>query len=692
LRTYEHEPLAGLTLSSELLQEMLAEARWQSGAGRPTASRPAESDRAPEVARLVVDTRRQPPLVERERELGLVMARLAAAGTGSAGVVVVSGEPGVGKTRLLNEVADRASKNGWQVLVGSAFDSEGMPPYLPFLEPLDHYIRVGPVDALLPRLGEVAGDLALVLPLIARKLPDLPARTLLDPESARYRLFDSLSTFIAAIANASQAGALLCLDDLHWADDATLQLLEHVCRRLPDTRLLILASYRSSDVNPSHPLARTLEHLIRLQVSERIDLGRLGHDGVRLMLAGLGQPDPPPALVAAVYDETDGNPFFVQEVFEYLAEEGRLFDSDGRWRDDFDVGPTEVPASVRLVIGRRLDRLSAECRALLAVAAVLGRTLKYEVPRQCSELPEDALVARLEEAEAARLLMSDEHSHLTFGHELIRQSLLSRLTALRRQRLHLRAAEALEQVYADAVDAHLVEIADHYRLAGVAADPTKVIDYATRAGDRALSVHAYAESAQQWQWALARLGEQRDTRLERGRLALRLGTLLNDTRHAPRDAVRVLDESVTCFEQAGEPLWAASARIELAWALMEPATRDLPRALSELVSAEGVLRGEPDGPALVDLYARLAAVGLFLMLPIQESMSANARAVAMAERLGDKLRVVRNGAWHASRLALVGQITPALDLLEDHWQQAHRLNDRIPGHVGGPCDPASGAE
>src|SRR5205807_545088 len=159
-----------------------------------------------------------------------------------------------------------------------------------------------------------------------------------------------------------------------------------------------------------------------------------------------------------------GNPFFVHEVFDYLAEEGRLLDAAGAWRSDLRVSPTDVPDSVLLVIGRRLERLSAECRSLLGLAAVLGRTLDYGLLRACSDLSDETLIALLEEAEAARLLMSDDDGALTFGHELIRQTLLAGLTALRRQRLHLRAAEAIEQVYADTIDAYFVELANHCRL------------------------------------------------------------------------------------------------------------------------------------------------------------------------------------------------------------------------------------
>jgi DNA-binding NarL/FixJ family response regulator len=461
---------------------------------------------------------RQPSLVGRERELALLAERLTAAGRGELGIVMLSGEPGVGKTRLLTELADHAAATGWQVLVGQAFDSEGMPPYLPFLEALHEHVRACPADDLRRQLGDGAPDVALVLPDVGRRLPDLPTSRQLEPESDRYRLFDSLSRFIGAIARGSHSGLLLCLDDLQWADDSTLLLLEHLCRRLTNAPLLILATYRDTDLDVGRPLARTLEHLNRQRLSRRIDIKRLDVEGVRSMLAGLGRPEPPPSLVDAVYGETEGNPFFVREVFEYLAEEGRLFDAAGLWRPDLQVGATEVPQGVRLVIGRRLERLSAACRGVLALAAVLGRTLDYEVLRAIAEMSEDALLAVLEEAEAAQLLVSDDRGSLTFGHELIRQTLLSGLTALRRQRLHLRAAEAIERLHGSAIESHLADIAGHYRLAGASADPVKLIEYSTRAGERALDVRAYAESTRLLGEAIAALEVRSEQPENRGAL------------------------------------------------------------------------------------------------------------------------------------------------------------------------------
>jgi DNA-binding CsgD family transcriptional regulator/tetratricopeptide (TPR) repeat protein len=434
------------------------------------------------------------PFVGRERELARLTECLAAARCGDFAIVLLSGEPGVGKTRLLTELGTHAAASGWQVLVGQALESQGMPPYLPFLEALREHVRACPVDDLKAQLGDGAPEIARVLPDVSRRLPDLPSGRNRDPESDRYRLFDALSEFVFAIAAHDNRGLLLCLDDLQWADDSTLLLLEHMCRRLAKGQLLIVASFRDTDLDVSAPLARTLDHLDRQPIAHRLDLAPLDLEGVRSMLAELGRPHPPAALVDAVYSETEGNPFFVHQVFDWFADEGRLFDASGAWRSKLEVGPADVPRSIRFVIGRRLARLGPECRRALATAAVLGRIFDFDLLRTMLDIADEALLDVLEEAEVAHIVVSDERGRLAFGHELTRQTLLATMTALRRQRLHLHAAEAMNVSYAGAIDARLAEIADHYRQAGAAADPAELFDYAVRAGEQALEVRAFEES------------------------------------------------------------------------------------------------------------------------------------------------------------------------------------------------------
>ena len=371
-----------------------------------------------------------------------------------------------------------------------------------------------------------------------------------DRQSDRYRLFESVSAFLTAISRSSKSGLLLCLDDLQWADDSTLLLIEHVVRRVTETPFLIVATYRDTDLEAGRPFARTLEQLTRQGLSRRLDLKRLDAEDIGAMLAVLGRPEPPSALVEAIRHETEGNPFFVQEVFAYLRDEGRLFDAEGAWLRDVAIGDSDVPQSVRLVIGRRLERLSEECRRMLAPAAVLGRNFRYELLQAVSGLAEDDLLEAVEEAERAHLLTSEAGGLVSFAHELIRQTVLASLSALRRPRLHLSAALAIEELCASELERHATDLADHFMHAGTdAATLIKALKYAELAAEGAASIYAYKEAV--------RLFER----------AIEVQEVLD-----PSDKVKRCDlllASAEALLPAGEPLRAIREVCETAYLLAE---------------------------------------------------------------------------------------------------------------------------
>jgi predicted ATPase len=444
--------------------------------------------------------------IGRERELAVFRRAREAAPGEQRRVLIISGEPGVGKTRLLTEAAAEATAAGWRVLLGHAYDSEGMPAYLPFLEALRDHVRTCDIELLRSQLGPGAAEVALLMPELRQRLPDLPSAAV-DASGDRYRLFEAMGDFLAGIAAAAQSGLLICLDDLHWADEPSLLLLEHVVRRPPTVPMLFIVTYRDTDLDVTRPLSRTLEELTRLRSVQRVDLERLPKAEVARMLSMLARPNPPAPLVDAIYRESEGNPFFVQELVEYLAEDGRLFDAAGAWRDDLELGETEVPQGVRLTVGRRLERLSESCRRTLATAAALGRAIDYDILQAMTEVEDDALMEALDEAHRAQVLTAGASGRLTFAHELIRQTLLTSLSPLRLQRLHLRTVDALEQSRPRDVEANIGEMAGHLRLAGAAADPEKAFAYTLRAAAAAERVFAWEEAILCYRWCLDALGD-----------------------------------------------------------------------------------------------------------------------------------------------------------------------------------------
>ena len=446
------------------------------------------------------------PYVGRDAERSELVRLLDGALRGHGELVMIGGEPGVGKTRLTEEIGAEAKRRGMRVRVGRCYEMEGAPPYVPFVEIMEQIMAAAPSPAAFRELlGEDAPEVAKLLPHLRRVYSDIPPALELPAEQERRYLFNSLRDFLGRAASARPA--FVVFDDLHWADEPTLLLLEHLAEQLPEMPVLVVGTYRDTEVTPGHPLARTFEALTRRSLVGRISLRRLAQDGVAGMLLALSGQEPPKSLVDAVHAETEGNPFFVEEVFKHLVEEGRLLGPDGRFRPEVAIGELDVPESLRLVLGRRLEHLGEDGRRALAAAAVVGRVFTYELLEALGELQPDALLDALDEAERARLVapLSDapDEDRLLFSHELIRQTLLAGLSQPRRRRLHLLVAETLERLHATTLDDEASEIAHHLTRAGPAADRRKLLTYLTLAGRRAMRTAGYEDALHHFEQALS---------------------------------------------------------------------------------------------------------------------------------------------------------------------------------------------
>ncbi|MDO8615142.1 MAG: AAA family ATPase [Dehalococcoidia bacterium] len=443
------------------------------------------------------------PFVGRETERAELRRLLEQAIGGRGALAMIGGEPGVGKTRLSEELMAEAGQRGLTTLIGHCYEMEGTPPYIPFVEMLEATARTATPEAFRAALGDAAAEVARIMPELRRLFPDIPAPLELPPEQERRYLFNSLREFLERAGRVNPL--LLVLDDLHWGDDSTLLLLEHIAQQLGQMPVLIIGTYRDVELDVGRPLARTLETLLRQRLAHRIALKRLPQAGVEAMLRALSGQEPPTPLVGVIYSETEGNPFFVEEVFQHLAEEGKFFDDQGRWRSDLQVSELDVPEGVRLVISRRLQRVSEECRRVLTSAAVIGRGFSFELLEALADAEPDALLDTIDEAERAQLITATSEgreARFTFAHELIRQTLISGLSLPRRQRLHLRVAEAIERVYAADLEPHAADLAHHLYRAGAASDPEKTVRYLTLAGERALAAGAFEEALRHYENAI----------------------------------------------------------------------------------------------------------------------------------------------------------------------------------------------
>jgi DNA-binding SARP family transcriptional activator len=441
-------------------------------------------------------------LIGRERELAELVVGLDDAFAGRGSLFLLVGEPGIGKSRLADELINLARARAARVVIGRCWEAGGAPAYWPWVQSLRACIKDTEHGALRLQLGAGASDLAQLLPELRELLPDVAEPPMLEPEGARFRLFEAVSSFLT---HAAQARPLvLVLDDLHAADEPSLLLLRFLGRQLGESKLLVVGALRDIDPIPSHPLTAALTELAREPTTRRLALPGLDEQQVAQFIELIAGEPATGELAASIHGETEGNPLFVGEIVRLLAAEGGI---------GADAPRVAIPQSVRDVIARRLRHLSPECNRVLVLASVFGREFGLDELARLSDLSEDELLDTLDEAMGARVVADVPGSpgRLRFAHVLIRETLYEGLTTARRVRVHRSAVLALESLYGDEPGPHLAELT-HQSIA--ASDFEKGVRYARRAGDRALSLLAYEEAARLYETAVEALdisdpGDQR---------------------------------------------------------------------------------------------------------------------------------------------------------------------------------------
>jgi tetratricopeptide (TPR) repeat protein len=436
--------------------------------------------------------------VGREPELRQLQSAFDGAVSGQGSLVMVGGEPGIGKTALTTEqLATYTGLRGGKTLVGHCYEEGSLSlPYLAFVEALRSYAQSRDVSELRKELGTGASDVARIVSEVRERLRIQP-KAKGSPEEEKYRLLQAVTEFLG---NAAVAQPLLVvLEDLHNADKGTLEMLGHVTRNLTGKRVLLVGTYRDVEVDRTHPLSATLAELKRLPNYQRVLLRGLNADEVRRMLASITGQDVPWGLAEAVHRQTEGNPLFVQEVVRYLSEEGTIVREGGRWQAKGDT-PVEmrIPDGLRDVIGKRLSSLSESCNKVLSVAAVIGRDFRVEVLQKVTGVSDDELFKALEEAK--KVAVVEERTGVgaavsyRFAHAFFRQTLYEEIIAPRRIRLHQQVARALEEVYKTRLEEHAAELAEHFSHSSDSADLKKSVSYGEMAAKRSTDVYAYGEA------------------------------------------------------------------------------------------------------------------------------------------------------------------------------------------------------
>ncbi|MBA2682529.1 MAG: AAA family ATPase [Ktedonobacteraceae bacterium] len=613
-------------------------------------------------------THQEPRLSGRQQELALLWNQFEESAAGQLRVVLVAGEPGIGKTRLLDEMAGRVEQSGALILRGGASQAEGMPPYLPFLEALGQYIRGAAQQVLREQTGAFASVLSTLLPELPLRLETMPESYPLPPEQARLRLYEAIGAFLVALT-ASQP-LLLVLDDLQWADPATLDLLSHVARHQPRARLLVLGAYREGEVIQHSAFERMLVELTRIRQLSTFKLGPL-IAGELVELAG--------RMLGASLDSAAGellvaqsecNPFLAEELLQDWLETGTLTLVNSCYCLVSSVHfHSSLPSSIVNAVGQRLGRLSLECADLLRTAAIIGRTFDGALLAQVVSQEAEAVEERLQEAVVARLIRSDQPGTFMFSHDTIRACLYAEVGSVRRTRLHTLIGHILQQKleYTKATlgTRLLASLAFHFARSG---ERELGALYSRQAGASALRSFASEEALAYYRTARSLLDES----------ASQYGPCLLDLGEAAQIA-GVFQEAIEAFASAlqwwrtgGNSEEEGRAALGLGRAYWR--REEIVLARTALQQAVVLLSEKPS----VQLVQALIELGSLQVLSLHEFVEARDfldQALALARQYGDGHLEAAASRALGSLVLRRGDAEGAICLLEQALVKAEEIDD-----------------
>jgi class 3 adenylate cyclase len=602
-----------------------------------------------------------PTLVGREEQLFALEDALLAAHRGESRFVALGGEAGMGKTRLARELATRARRLDWQVLWGACSEAELPLPYLPLVEALGNYLSGEDVERLTAQLGAARLELAQLFPQLGGNEP--PA-SLGDPAQAKLRLFEAVVALLAIPAR--EHGLLLVVEDVHWADSATRELLDHLARRLTGMRALVLVTYRSDELDRRHPLAPLLQTWRRSSVAETVALEPLGRAEIAEMIATILDAETiPPEFRDLMQRRTEGNPFVLEEMLKEAIDRGDVVRTGHGWKPRR-LEELRIPETVRDTILLRFGRLDPADVEILQAAAVLGRTFDYATLVAVAGVPDATVHEALAVGVAQQLLEELDAARATYRwrHALTQEAVHDEIVLPRRQQIHSRAADVLI-----AARAETHEVARH--LLG-AARFEEAVPKCIEAAEHAEASFAFAEALELLDHALPHVRDP----LARARLLAHMGRVLwMDGKTAA--AEEVLVEGVAGLEDAGEELEAARSRLVLGRCRWEQSRPDL--SYEETEHARRVLAKHGPSADLALAYIRLSGLYKF-EFDNEHSLEMAEKAVEVARAAGAEFERLWARSWVAFALIDTGRTVEAMTTLDETFQEAQRAGYSFIAH------------
>src|ERR1700730_2781464 len=588
-----------------------------------------------------------PTLIGRESELStLEDARLSAV-RGDGGVVIVGGEAGMGKTRLVNELTTRAFRLQCAVMAGACSEAELSLPYLPFLEAIGNRLTTGDIGELRERLGSASDELAQLFPQLGRA--PSPGG---EPMQAKLRLFEAILLFLRDAAR--DRALLLVLEDLQWADPATRELLDYMTRRLRSTNVLILATYRVDEMHRKHPLVPTIQGWRRSGQAEFIELKARPAAAVADMVCAIfDEGDITTEFRDFLHDRSEGHPFVLDEMLRDALDQGDIFRTATGW-DRKTLRELRLPETVSAAILQRLARLQPRDIDVLSAAAAVGRSADLATLVEVTRLDRDSVLAALEACVALQLLEEDDRAtgRYRFRHALTREAVYEDMVVPRRQQLHSHIADVLKS----RPDSAPVDLANHLLTAG---RYDEAVTMCVAAADDAIHSFAYHDAAVLLERAAPHV---RDT-VERARLLCRAGEAYS-TNTESAAARRLLEEGISYLEPAGLTLEVARQRLVLGRCYWELLRSDLARA--EYEQARLVLEEAGPSEALAIAYIRISGMITFERAT-QTSLEYARRAAEIAKQSGAAMAY----AWSLNFMAIaevhLGRVGESFDHLEQSY-------------------------